>query len=731
MANIITPNEQGVARNAFLGLRGEDPFKIEKGIRYPCVNDPKYVQMLTKRVKEVVEHHKKASSSEYMFDQETSYTIPWGRRGKYANVGDTGEVCFCPYCRKYFQEYLRKEYGTIAAANKEYGTVYEAFDEIQPVPMEEAVTNASLAPLWIDFRMSQDSAYCELYAKAEKAVTDVQPEARAGDVCPIAFGYRTFEATDLWKMSRWRRWYHPYPRLSGQMNMDFALPGSMISDGEYLLSSRSRSVEYLSRKPWEGLFMGCRFFKCYFGMRGGTILGHDYSVYRDLEALFAQHREIRSGMGKLIIESERFNGDVAVLYSIASVHKWNLRTGDIASNEMSDNVDAWVALLTDGHGPYKFISYAQLADGILSREKFGLLLLPWCQALSPAETEAIKRFVNDGGTVLADLRPGVCDGHGKPYDASPLDEVFGVVQNTKQPAVKQGIINVPRAEGTEPEFFGMMLADLSIRPGAGHAKGSVDGTAPAFIVNTYGKGKGILLNFSLNGYYVRQSDYAAIPGCRPQNAADVVSFFKFVMSEIDVARPIRLDPEVRDLRYQMFRSGDIRYLGFWQELPEPLLNYAAETAAPLSETKTTISFWKPSHVYDAREKRYIGYADRVTAYFRPDRPRVLALMPYRVTGISVFAPAAVRQGERIAYQAAVEATGQPEKHVLHIELVGPDGDAPRYYTRNTGCRNGKCSGVWQLALNERPGAYRLVVTDAATGKQGMANIVVEERRSSK
>jgi len=725
MGVIVTPDKQGVAKHAWLGLRGEEPIKIEVGIRNPCVNDPKYVQMLTKRVREVVEHHRTASSSEYMFDQETGYTQPWHRRSKYGHLGDTGEVCFCPHCRKYFQDYLSKEYGTIAAANKEYGTVFKAFDEIQPVHMEEAVTNAALVPLWIDFRMSQDSAYSGMYAKIEKAVTDIQPEARAGDHAPIAFGFRTGEATDMWKMTRWRRWHHPYPRLSGQMQMDFALPGSMISDGEYLLSSHSRSAKYLSRKPWEGLFLGCRYYNCYFGMRGGTLIGHDYSVYRDVRALLDQYREIKSGIGKLLIESERFNGDVAVLYSIASVHKWILRTGDVSSNEMSDNVDAWVALLTDGHGPYKFVSYAQLADGVLSREKFGLLILPWCQALSPAEVDAIKRFVKDGGTVLADLRPGVCDGHGKPYDAAPLDEVFGIVQNTTQPAIKQGIVTVPRTEGAEPEFFGMMLADASLKPGTGRAMGSVDGAVPAFVVNGYGKGKGILLNFSLNGYYVRQSSYRAIPGYRPQNAADVLSFFKLVMAGVNLDRPIAMDPEVKDLRYHMFTSGAARYLGFWQEFPEPLLKYAAETAAPLNESKTTISFKTPTHIYDAREKRYIGYANRITAYFRPDRPRVFALMPYRVSGISVTAPATVRQGEPIAYAAAVEATAQPEKHVLRIELVGPDGDTPRYYTRNVGCKNGKCSGVWQLALNEKPGAYQLVVMDAATGEEGRAVVEVK------
>ena len=107
------------------------PIEFRENERIPCLNDPKYNEMMKKRVTDVVTYHEGLSTSEYMFDQESSFVMFWTRQ-------DNGEACYCPYCREFFRDYLKKEYGNIKALNAEYGTNHKSFDSIEPVKLADA-----------------------------------------------------------------------------------------------------------------------------------------------------------------------------------------------------------------------------------------------------------------------------------------------------------------------------------------------------------------------------------------------------------------------------------------------------------------------------------------------------------------------------------------------------------------------------------------------------------------
>ena len=75
---------------------------------------------------------------------------------------------------------------------------------------------------------------------------------------------------------------------------------------------------------------------------------------------------------------------------------------------------------------FRYLTPESLRKGELNLDEFTVLLLPMTQALGDDDVKAIKNFVHNGGTVIADVRPGLYDDHGKPVPAGLLDDLFGV-----------------------------------------------------------------------------------------------------------------------------------------------------------------------------------------------------------------------------------------------------------------------------------------------------------------
>ena len=79
------------------------------------------------------------------------------------------------------------------------------------------------------------------------------------------------------------------------------------------------------------------------------------------------------------------------------------------------------------------------------------------------------------------LRPGVADEHGKPYEAEVLDDLFGVMQQTSK---AQAVLAEVKSSGSH---LPLTRGDGSLKLRGGKAHASIGGT-PAAIVNAYGSG---------------------------------------------------------------------------------------------------------------------------------------------------------------------------------------------------------------------------------------------------
>lgn len=716
------------AKHVYLDHEGREKLDPRPHVRHPCVNDPRYLDLMAQRVRAVVAHYGPHSTSEYFFDQEPCFSQPWHREG----------VCFCTHCLQFFRAHARRQYGTIAALNAAYGTDYADFSEVRGITFEQAGADRTLGPQWIDYRRAMAASFDTFYRHFTDIITSLQSAARTGDCAAIYSGFRSGEAADMWQLGQWRKASFPYPRPTGQIAMDFARPDSLVGRGCWWGPARSRSRPFARWHPWNDLFEGANFWHCYYGDTS-CLLANDLSLFEDLKPRMAEFREIKGGVGQMLHAARRGHSGVAVLYSVPSMHQWTLTEawgdvdvgsasyGRLASRSYHDNTATWINLLSDVVGPFRFVSCSELADGMLTRDGFRLLVLPWSQALSAAETAAIKGFVHAGGMVVADLRPGVTDEHGRPCATGPLDELFGVVQDTSAPRIRSTPLVFARQDAEPAPIPGKV--DLTLQLRGGTASATAADAVPIIVKHATGQGRTVLLNFGIDAYLDRDELSRTAHAARSRHAPALERLFRDLLHDIRAARLVRCRPELPGLRHHTFTSGSIRYVGLLQNMPEPWADYAGRSAAPVQPTPLTVTFDEPAHVYDVRRAEYRGRTHSVPLQITPGLAQLFALLPYAVTAVEVSAPDKVTQGDTVPYRVRLRTTAAAENHVLRLSVFAPDGAELRHYARTVNAPEGRYAGSLLLALNEAPGTYGLRVRDTATGLDAERNFTVDRRRA--
>jgi hypothetical protein len=174
------------------------------------------------------------------------------------------------------------------------------------------------------------------------------------------------------------------------------------------------------------------------GSRGLILWDSEHAIVRDDATTGEQglayaetFAEIRGRIGALLIASEPHVDPVAILYSPASFRtQWML--------EQKPNGDAWMTRKSETElesnaardAMWAFeravmhlgLQPAYVSSPVdLTRRGFKTLILPHAIALSPNDVRAIRAFAAGGGTVIADVQPGVFDAHSRRQPRPPLD----------------------------------------------------------------------------------------------------------------------------------------------------------------------------------------------------------------------------------------------------------------------------------------------------------------------
>ncbi len=693
-------------------------------VRFACLTDPQTIEQTERGARALGERLGRFSNRTISLASEGGYI-----RGH----TDEANACFSPTCLASFHAWLEQAYGTLDALNAEYETDYAAWNEVIPVSLTRARSKPNLLPLWVDHRRHMESVWAGFFTTNTRAFRSVIPTARVGYQCSgsIGHGANSYAAVDYWAMNQAMTLNCNYPGpFAPEAARDFIQDGAIIGNdcwGGYEFGRNVRSVQWA---PWRSLLRGANTFLIFRALghtRGSGVntgnemacLAPDLSWYPYMDAGNSEIREIKRGIGKLLMESRRDHDGIAVMYSAPSTHVSTFTDGLPA---YGSTLQAFPYLFEDAGYQYRTVSYQQVAEGVLRDGEFRVLYLPYCQAISRAEAAEISDFVQAGGTVIADLRPGVTNEHGKAYETGVLDEVFGVRQDTANAAPRFGMVTVDVPIGGLRGRLIPTHSDGSLQVTTGRAHGdsaappllrrtTPTDPCPTVVINNHGKGRAILLNLAISEY-----------GAEAGYSARANELLTSLLSSVEVLPRVTITPDIPGTQVYRYRQGDAIYAGLLRNPPgkdSPGHDHGERDIENFEPVEFTVGLPHTSHLYNMRTGEYLGQRDHMQHTEGGVTAFMLAALPYAVRDIDLTIPSrsAVQLGQTVTVQARVRTEGDAPVglHVLHVELMDPNGEPVAWYRSNVVAEDGGCTLEVPFALNAPMGEWRLLVRDAATG----------------
>lgn len=643
-------------------------------VRTPCFSDPAFHKANSERIA------KHAKLSKYRYYDVQNF---WSGDEQYLGAS----VCYSPHCLKLFREYLKKQYKTIDALNKEWGSSFKSFHVVIPQQQDQLKDKNNLSP-WLDHKLFMAQVYAKgqfgFFAKELEKHSSYIKFGPSGTANP-GLGY------DWYQMMKYCKLLSYYSGIQVKLIHDFG--GKEIRAGKWGGYGHAHidSEPYIYDPMWEGLLRGSNMAAVWpptMTNGDGTALRNFYFVERSL-------KELTSGIGKLWLSADR-KPEIAVLYSQSSLYT---AMNSLGNAQWQNSQSSWVKLLEDLKYDCKFISYEELAEKGVAKE-YKVLVLPCALSLSPKESAAIAAFVKRGGVVIADVAPGRFDGHGKRWENPVLSAIFPANKG----AIRSTLQNAPALKG---KFF-TAEADL-----------------PVNTVKKYGKGKGILLNLIVGQYH-----FITLGGTGGEISTATSGDARFQLTLRKLIDGILRDAKVtREVRVLNAKGAEFPCMGvmrydngnkvlFLHQSGSEGERFNFKAAVPV-----TVKLNSKGHIYDVREGKYLGYTDTFKSAILPAWSKIYSIQQKKVASLKVTAPRTVAQGD--VFKVKFEAAGAAGAQVFHVELLDPAGKPDSVSTRNYHSVTPQSSCHLQIPFNGAKGNWQLCVTHVNTGLKKNVKIKVK------
>jgi|GEM_PF-1423760 len=664
-------------------------------IRKPCLSDPSYLASVKETIEQTISPFLKYRLQAHFLGDENSLTL-WS--SEY-------DFCFSEYCINRFRTWLKEEYVSIDNLNKEWQTEFKEWEDVTPMTTEEVKNrkNNNYAP-WADHRTFMETVFSSFYRYSRGICQEIDPNALIGiSGTQVANAY---DGCDWWKMCQVLPDYlRPYlNKEQGEFMRSFGVkivvpPSGYGAIGKNVEFS-SWQIAFLFRGRGEGFY------------DAGCILNPDFTLSQSAIDFEKHTRELRNGIGKILINTEEVDQGIRIHYSQPSIHATSIE-GNLP--KFDSNREGWVKVLEDIGLQYKFISYAQIEQGELINSSCKVLILPFSKAISKKEAEEIKKFVANGGILIADAQAGLMDEHCKLQEKGLLDEIFGFTRVSMKPA---GIVDTLEINQNYENAnlkdlnFRCLLPDgkLSLLTAKPIGKSKFDPEHIGVLINEYKKGKAIYLNMLLDGY----------PSLRrtSKKETNILKLIRELISLANIKPEIMLTSEDKEMPYCrifLYENEGMKYVGILRDHKVS------------DETKAfSITFPHKSYLYDVRSKRFWGYTDRIEEEISPAEAKFYAMIPYKIDKVNLsLAKSSVNSGDTIEYEIILKAEDRLGDHVVKLEVYKPNGQLYDYYSKNLLVQDGKIKGSFRLALNDPRGQWKIKVIDVISGKTCERNFRVK------
>lgn len=475
-------------------------------------------------------------------------------------------------------------------------------------------------------------------------------------------------------------------------------------------------------------------------------------------------QEIRQGADLLLTHARKVTSPVAIHYSACNFHASTLEsgTGNHINNIGITTAEFFLADKTIGRtikadaeleamfggitpaGHYapahknfhlllrdlglqpQIMARQQIEQGSLQRPACAVMILPFVAALSEAEVTALRDFVAEGGLLIADYHCGIRDLHGKVRPQPALDELFGVRHRSLAPRRQRQKVSIEYNFSRGGTFEVLFHDDIELLGSGCVLDAYDDGTptvntgtsvfgchddgAPAFIVNHFGQGKTLLLNFDVYGYEAMR---------RQQRHLEWLETFRYALWKL-AGLKTPLTPEfshggpIGTVETVCLTDAGNVYYGI---IPD----FAVMDKRPLP---ARIPFARGKHLYNVRTREYLGDGPQAVT-LEPGKPLLFAELPDRITGLDLEAPAMVAAGKPLSITVRLRtASGKPVVSAVRADVRLPDGTSSECYGETLYLSDGSASLTFVPALNDPPGTWEIRFVDCISGCQATAPVAV-------
>ncbi len=620
------------------------------------------------------------------------------------SLGDetvTRGSCLHPACLAAYQDYLEVEYGTIEALNESWATDFADFEAIvltDPADNDEnSALRANNYPRWYDRQAYQCYNFVQLCKRFGDAFREIDPQARTGFEGAGRFG----AGDDIDLIVRTNGFWSPYPGTADEVirsiaDRDFPRSNWMgyTKDANSLLSRYWRMITRGNDSVWWWRWDGL-------GRFHGFLAPH-LGPWPATQDLVDDTKVVRDGLGTLLTHSEMLDDGIAVLYSMPSAYACKVEHGTTYGNFESAHT-AWSKTLRELGLQYRYVTDRMLRLGEFPEPDIKLLILPRAEAIGPVEAQVIRDFVEGGGSVIADVRPGIYDGHCKPLEKGCLDDLFGVTRG-------------PQAESAKHAGDGLegLLLDPSVQLAGGEATQELAG-APSGISHAVGKGQAILLNYAA----------ASCPDLGAEDtpelvAQSVLELYKSAGVEPTVSVQNRDGTRLRNTETIRWRNGNAEILALFNEGMG--IGWLDESEGE-SAVKARVTLPAARHVYDLRNHTYLGRQESFEAEVIPSRATFFALLPDEAPPIRLSLAERATPGDVVT--AKLSVPGLAGLHAVRIEATAPDGSSADWLDKVLLVSREGAEVALPIALNDPPGEWTIDAIDLYTEEATTATLTVE------
>ena len=642
------------------------------------------------------------------------------------------DFCFAPACREKFRGWLKDRYGTIAALNAGWGTTYTDWKHVLPWTTDQqfARKGDNFSP-WCDHTEFMDDTLMDAYRHGAETVKEFDPGAPVaigGAQGPMAVG-----GWDFWKLSQVFDAMEPY-YIANNYEMLRSFNPAM-----HLVSINGNADPVSQYRRWYLLVHGDH----------GAMLWDDNTDFVDDDGNYSARaktcmpwlRELRGGLARQYMFAPRADDPVAIYHSQASMRvHWMLHVRPIGDawidryshQERVDNPysrvrESWIKLVEDAGLQYTMLAEQQVRGGKLKAydpatgEGFKLLVMPRIIALSADEVAAIRQFVANGGTVVADGQVGLFDEHGKRLPAGQLDDLFGVSRAADEPILEAGTVEVKLASPADSQSQWDLGTFKALEPNLKLASGdAMVKRPPAVVLKGTGQGGCVYLNLDLIDYHL----WRLHPG---EEAATRKMMNPFLLGAVGKDRrtprvlhegdlPLGVETTVKDL-------GQVRIVALMRnlqlrssELGPQEYQSVEGLAQPIDVTVDArlIGQDKPLVYYDMRSGKRLGSGEQVKVTVPAYEAAMLSVWPAEPGAFTASVPERVTLGQ----QAAVTikpGSALASEYVYRLEVRQPDGVVHEWYTTNVAVGGDGGDATIPLAANDPTGTWTVKVKEILTG----------------